>query len=372
MRKSAVLYSLSPKPMEKCTVRTKSGNEQSVTIRDVARAAGVSAGTVSRALKNRYGMSEETRNKVIEVAQQLGYGLEQRRSRKLRRILFLLHRQHQGVHSNLFYSPVLHGAEDTCAEAGIALSFASVGSEAQAEEQIRMHEPDAIICAGYFEADVLKAVCRSSLPLVLVDHCMEGISSINDDNAAGGYAVVRHLLESGYKRIAFISGPPAHYSIRLREQGYRQALYDAAILTDPAYVAVYADGLDPAEASARCMDFLLDLPVRPDAVFAFNDLTALVAISRCQRRGLRVPEDIGVCGYDDIVSAATAHPALTTVSVDKEGLGREAVRQIQALTSGEVIPTSFFQPVRLVVRESSAGPFTRLREQVKRPLQSRQ
>ena len=335
----------------------KSGKEQSVTIRDVAREAGVSAGTVSRALKGRYGMSEETRSRIVEIARRLGYSLEQLRSRKLRRILFLLHRQHQGVHSNLFYSPVLHGAEDACAETGIALSFASVGSETQAEEQIRAHEPDAIICAGYFEPDVLKAVCRAGLPVVLADHCMEGIPSINDDNFAGGYAVVHHLLERGYRRIAFISGPPAHYSIRLREQGYRQALYDAAILTDPAYVVAYPDGLDPAEASARSMDHLLDLPLPPDAVFAFNDLTALVAISRCQRRGLRIPDDIGICGYDDIVSAATAHPALTTVSVDKEGLGREVVRQLVQPGAGDVLTTTgFLQPVRLVIRESSAGP----------------
>ena len=92
-------------------------------------------------------------------------------------------------------------------------------------------------------------------------------------------------------------------------------------------------------------------------MFAFNDLTALVAISRCQRRGLRIPDDIGICGYDDIVSAATAHPALTTVSVDKEGLGREVVRQLVQPGAGDVLTTTgFLQPVRLVIRESSAGP----------------
>lgn len=328
-------------------------SSSSVTVRDIARAAGVSAGTVSRALKNQQGMSEETRLRVFEVAARLGYDLENLRVRRLRRVLFLLHKQHQGGHSNLFYSPVLHGAEDACAEAGIALSFASVGLEQNVADLVRTHEADGIICAGFFESEVLQSILQIGLPISLVDHYAPDTVSINDDNFTGAYTLVQHLLQRGYQRIAFISGPVSHYSIRLRERGYRKALFDAGILADPDYTVYYQEGIDQVEASARCMDQLLALPTPPDAVFAFNDLTALVAMNRCQRQGLRIPEDMGLCGYDDIASAAMAHPTLTTVAVEKEALGRDAVH---CLIHGAGTQLERMHPVRLVVRESTGGP----------------
>lgn len=324
-----------------------------VTIRDIALAAGVSAGTVSRALKSQQGMSEETRTRIFEVATQLGYDHDHLRVRRLRRVLFLLHKQHQGAQTNWFYSTVLHGVEDACREAEIALSFASLGGEHNVADLVRVHEPNAIICAGYFEGEVLQSVLRCGLPVVVVDHYTPDAPCINDDNYAGAYAAVQHLLQRGYQRVAFISGPVNHHSIRLRERGYRKALFDANVLADPDYVVAYPDGLDPAEASAECMDRLLALPHPPDAVFAFNDLTALVALNRCQRVGLRVPQDMGICGYDDVDVAASAHPTLTTVSVGKEALGREAVAWlIEGVDSG----AQSIHPVQLIVRESSTGP----------------
>ena len=105
-----------------------------------------------------------------------------------------------------------------------------------------------------------------------------------------------------------------------------------------------------------CFAHIRRIHGRSYAIFAFNDLTALVALGRCQRRGLRVPEDIGICGYDDIASAATAHPSLTTVAVEKEALGREAVTWLLDAT-GTTLKS--VHPVRLVIRESSLGPQAR-------------
>lgn len=324
-----------------------------VTIRDIALAAGVSAGTVSRALKSQQGMSEETRTRIFGVATQLGYDLDHLRARRLRRVLFLLHKQHQGAQTNWFYSTVLHGVEDACREAEIALSFASLGAEQNVADLVRVHEPNAIVCAGYFENELLQSVLQCGLPVVVVDHYTPDAPCINDDNYAGAYAAVQHLLQRGYRRIAFISGPVSHHSIRLRERGYRKALFDAHVLGDPDYVVAYPEGLDAAEASGVCMDRLLALPHPPDAIFAFNDLTALAALNRCQRAGLRVPEDMGICGYDDVDVAASAHPSLTTVSVNKEALGREAIAW---LIKGVAPGTQSIHSVQLIARESSTGP----------------
>lgn len=324
-----------------------------MTIRDIAQAAGVSPGTVSRALKSQQGMSEATRAKVLEAAARLGYGRDHLRKPSVRRVLFLLHKQHDNAHSNLFYAPVLHGVEEACRLAGIALSFAALGPGHNVAELVRLHGAHAIVCAGYFEAELLQAVQRCGLPLVAVDHFTPFAACINDDNYAGAYAAVQHLLARGYQRIAFISGPVQHHSIRLRERGYRKALFDAQVLADPDYVVAYPEGLDAQAASVHCMDALLALPTPPDAVFAYNDMTALAALHCCQRQGLRVPEDIGICGYDGIAASASAHPPLSTVLVDKEALGRAAVAWLLQ-DSGSTAES--MHPVQLVVRESSAGP----------------
>lgn len=323
-----------------------------VTVREIARVAGVSVGTVSRALKSQQGMSQATRDKVFEVARALGYDLGNLRGARLRRVLFVLHRQHGGQ-ANLFYSAVLHGLEAACQEAGIALSFASLGPEQSVPELVRMHEPQGIVSAGYFEHEVLAALQACGLPLVAVDHWAESLPCINDDNFHGAYQAVRHLLDRGYQRIAFIGGPAQHHSIRQRERGYRKALFDAGVLADPDYTVTYNEGTDPSAASTHCMQQLMQLPRAPDAVFAFNDITALVALQYCQRQGLRVPQDVGVCGYDDIASAAAAHPALTTVAVDKQRLGREA---LAVLLASPTEAQEHIHPVDLVVRESCTGP----------------
>ena len=121
-----------------------------VTIRDIAQATGLSSGTISRALKNQAGMTDATRLKVQDAAQRMGYDFSQLRKVRIRRIAFLLHSQHNTLASSPFFSPVLHGAEEACRREGIALSFNVVGPAAPVMEQIRLHQPDALLCAGFF------------------------------------------------------------------------------------------------------------------------------------------------------------------------------------------------------------------------------
>lgn len=321
-----------------------------VTIRDIAREVGVSIGTVSRALKGQPGLTEDTRQQVLEVARQMGYNLGKLRPVKARRIAFLLHRQHNSLSHNPFYSPVLHGVEGACRKAGVALSYASVGPNDSIDETLNLLEADALLCVGYFEPGLLTALRRSGKPIVLVDHFAAGLPSANTDNFNGAYLATQHLIASGRKRIAFISGPPEHYSIAHRLRGYRQALTDAGRIPDPSLEAVRTPPEDES-ASYEAMQRLLALPNPPDAVFAYNDATALLAIKACHDRGLRVPTDVAVVGFDDVAAAAHSSPTLTTVSVDKEALGREGVRLLlypQPRGAGQVVV-----PVRLVLRQSS-------------------
>lgn len=327
--------------------------DRGVTIRELAEAAGVSIGTVSRALKGQPGLSEQTRAQVLSVAQQLGYDTAKLRTGKPRRILFLYSRTIGSLANNPFYSYVLHGAETACRDPGVPLSIMSVVGGDDIAGQIRRHEADALLVAGYIDPEAMEAVRQCELPLVLVDHFYPGVRCVNDDNLRGGWLATQHLLEGGARRIAAIFGPLAHYSVSLRAKGFRRALFEAGRLFDPDYEVILDPSLEYRDAGRDAMRRLLELPSPPDAVFVYNDSTAMTAIEYCQEQGLRVPEDIRFVGYDDIEEAARFKPPLTTVKMDKEALGYMAAR---ALMEGDVAPNEASLPVELVVRDSSRAP----------------
>jgi DNA-binding LacI/PurR family transcriptional regulator len=339
-------------------------DKRGVTIRELAQAAGVSIGTVSRALKGQPGLSEQTRGQVLEVAQQLGYDVGKLRTGKPRRMLFLYSRHVGSLANNPFYSYVLHGAETACREAGVPLSLMSVQAGEDVAGLVRRHEADALLGAGYFAPEAMEAIRRCELPLVLVDHFYPGVRCINDDNQLGAWLATRHLLDGGAKRVAAIFGPMTHYSVSLRARGFRRALFEAGRLFDPDYEVTLDQALEYRDAGRDAMRRLLALPEPPDAVFVYNDSTALYAMELCHERGLRVPEDIRFIGYDDIEEAAHSKPPLSTVKMDKEALGHGAAR---ALIEGDIAPSDASLPVELVVRESSraveAAPAAKPRRQ---------
>ena len=241
------------------------------------------------------------------------------------------------------------GIEDLCREQGIALSFLSIGPGDAVSEQIRVHQPDALICAGFFEPELLALIQQMRLPLVLVDLWAPGLPCVNPDNAQGGYLATKHLIDQGRRRIAFLASTLAHYSIRQREKGYRQALYEARLLMPPEYEAIAPPLLDTEQSLVEAVNELLALPEPPDAIFTYNDAAALVVERVCAERGLRIPEDIALVGFDDIEAAAWSQPPLTTIAVDKQQLGREALRLLLEEKAAE----NLFLPVKLVVRSSS-------------------
>lgn len=338
-----------PSDSENAVMTTASATP--VTIRDIAKFAGLSAGTISRALKNEPGLTETTRQAVLEAARQLGYDFCKLRRKRIRRLTFLLHRQHNTAASSPFYSPVLHGAEEACRKQGIVLSFMAVGPADGVTEQLRMHAPDAIVCAGFFEPELLNALRATGKPLVLIDMKLRGYSSVNPANMMGGYIATKHLINLGRTRIGMISGSLSHYSVRERNRGYRQALFDANMLADPRLEASLPDGVDLETGAFEAMQSLLALPHPPDAVFCYNDSAALVAMRCCLAAGLKVPHDVSIVGFDDISSAVLGHRPLTTLRIDKKELGALGVELL--LAGQQDPPVEKVSPVELVVRAST-------------------
>ena len=325
----------------------------STTIRDIARAANVSIGTVSRALKNQPGLSEATRARVVETAQRLGYDAAQLRP-KIRRLTFLLHRQHNNFAASPFFSHVLHGVENACRARGIVPSLLTAGPTEDIAEQLRLHAPDAIAVAGFIEPETLAALVAMDRPLVLIDLWAPNLRSVNLDNGAGAALAMRHLFAMNRTRVAFIGGSLAHYSIAQRALGYRRAFFEAGLLFDPSLETTIDASLPPDMAAARAMQRLIEThrAKLPNAVFAYNDVAALAAMRVCLAHGLRVPDDIAIVGFDDIPASAHAVPPLTTISADKEALG---VRGVELLLDDAPHEIDVRLPVELVVRASSGG-----------------
>jgi DNA-binding LacI/PurR family transcriptional regulator len=159
----------------------------------------------------------------------------------------------------------------------------------------------------------------------------------------------RHLLDCGRRRIAFLSGSLAHFSIREREHGYRRALYEAGVLGDPDLEAIAAPGFNVEDGAAEATRRLIEQPRGVDAIFAYNDAAALAAMRMCQSLGRRVPDDVAIVGFDDIPAAAGALIPLTTMRVDVEALGRSGV---DLLVRGGPTDQHLTLPVKLVVRSS--------------------
>jgi DNA-binding LacI/PurR family transcriptional regulator len=214
-----------------------------------------------------------------------------------------------------------------------------------------MHAPDAIVCAGFFEPELLSALRATGKPLVLIDMKLRGYSSVNPDNFMGGYLATKHLIGLGRTRIGMISGSLAHYSVRERNKGYRQALFESGMLADPRLEASLPEGVDLETGAAEAMQSLLALPNPPDAVFCYNDSAALVAMRCCLAAGLTVPHDVSIVGFDDISSAVLGHRPLTTLRIDKKQLGAMGVELL--LRDQQEPPIEQVAPVELIVRAST-------------------
>lgn len=323
-----------------------------VTVRELARLAGVSIGTVSRSLKGQPGPSALTRAEVLRIADEQGYDLGRLRVGKARRVLLVYNRSLQGsLAANHFYSYVLHGVETACRDADeVVLSVLSVAPTDDIVSRVKRHEPDGLLSVGYFDTECMDALRSCELPMVLADHFVPGLRCVNDDNLNGALLATQHLIDTGAKRIGAIFGPPVHHSIALRTKGFRRALFEARVLADPELEVTLDPDLPYSEASRKAMRQLLALPQRPDAVFTYNDITALHAIEACHAAGVRVPQDIRFIGYDDIDAAAHSQPSLSTVRLDKEALGYTAA---MALIEGDTEPADTLLPVELVLRGSS-------------------
>ncbi|MGC5167189.1 LacI family DNA-binding transcriptional regulator [Luteimicrobium sp. DT211] len=316
---------------------------------DVAREAGVSVATVSKVVNGRYGVAQETLDRVQGVIERLGYeaslGAQSLRSRRTHVLGILV------AEFEPFSAELLKGASDAITGTGyelLAYSGGSRGADVGWERRYLSRLSGTLIDGAVIVTPTVVDT-NHGVPVVAVDPHTgpSGLPTIDSDNYAGAVAATRYLLDLGHSRIGFLAGRGDLESSRLREAGFRQAMADAGLEVDPSLVRVGSYIRDAAAGPARD---LLSRPDRPTAIFASNDLSALATMEVARELGVRVPDDVSIIGFDNVPESALATPPLTTISQPLHQMGAEALRLLVDLIDGVERDVHVRLPTALVER----------------------
>lgn len=307
--------------------------KQPVTMKDIAQEAGVSIATVSMIMnKKDLSISQVTRDKVLKIAQDMNYipnsmarSLVTRKSNTLGLILPSI--------TNPFYPEIARGAEDRARRSNYSVIICSTDDRLDQENKyidiLLEKMVDGIIFAHSEErpqqGEEIQKIEKCRLPIAVVDRDFEAanvVGKILIDNHRAAYEATTYLLEKGYKKIAYIAGPPSTKTGQDRIEGYKKALLDYGIEYDPAYVKI---GSYKGKWGKEGTNELLKEGISFDAVFCGNDLIAISAMKALKDAGIKVPEEVGIMGFDGIQMGSMVDPELTTIKQPNYEMGYEAV-----------------------------------------------
>lgn len=314
-------------------------NKPQITIKDIAKALGVSPSTVSRALKDNPDISQETRDAVHKYAQEHNYkpnalalNLRTSRSNTIGVIIPQL------VHH--FFSCVLSGIEATAAKAGYNILVAQSNEEYEREVKIVHSFLAARVCGvitslakDTVKYDHYQELLNNNIPIVFYDRICTGINTerVVVDDYAGSFAAVEYMIQTGCKRIFFYSGPPHLEISKNRRNGYLDAMKKYKIPVDDSMIKF----CDTREQAIAITPDILEEKNRPDGFFAINDETASGILYACKQARLKIPEEVSICGFTDGAIAQNTDPKLTTVEQHGEEVGESAINILIEKIDGE-------------------------------------
>lgn len=308
-----------------------------ITLKMVAERAGVSVNTVSRAINNKSDINEETKKRVLKVAQELGYvqnatavALRTKKTRTLGVVI--------ADNRNPFYAEVLNGIEEAAREKNYHIILANTQRDYQKEEEainllLAKRVDGLLITPVQDRNDDIKKLIEANIPFVIVGRDFENIEvdAVYNDEVKGGFFATEYLIKKGHKRIAFINGFLHKSPAQGRLEGYKKALKEHGIPLDDMMVSVGdIDVEDGYERTKQMLEKNLDFT----AIFAYNDMMAFGAMQVIKEKGLRIPEDIGLVGYDDIPFSSLISPSLSTIRLKKQELGAESVKLLLSRING--------------------------------------
>ncbi|MDG0789747.1 LacI family transcriptional regulator [Cohnella ginsengisoli] len=295
------------------------------TIYDIARAAGVSTATVSKVMNNKGKISEKTRSKIKRIMQEQRYEpsvmASAMKGKGTRTIAFII-----PDIDNPIYAEYLKRIEACGHELGYTIVMATTERDPEKEERhlslLRSKVDGYIIAARFSNLGLLKALIEDGVPIALFSHERDELSvdSVTVDDYLGGYRATEYLIELGHARIGMVGEDTISSQERIR--GYRQALRDSGIKTEESLIRVGGHTIDGAAEQAG---HLLERADRPTAIFGYNDICAVGAMLAARARGIRMPDELSVIGFDDTMLCHIVEPKLSSVSMPTQEMGDQVV-----------------------------------------------
>lgn len=327
---------------------------------DIARLAGVSISTVSRALSGSDLIPETTRQRIAALARSLNYqvnaGAANLRKKDIQTVGVVMLSDEMQTPSDPFILSILGHVADALDARGMSLLLSRIcpGRSSQMSAMVESGQVAGLIVIGQLTYhDELNALYARGIPMVVwganLDDCLYPV--VGSDNYLGGLLAGRHLAAQGCQRIAFV-GDATHPETRLRFEGYRAALAEAAL---PFLPELHLPVQFGTTRTREAMRQWLDEGHRFDGIFTISDVTAITAMGVLSERGIKVPQEVKVVGYDDVAIAAHLHPGLSTVRQPIPQAGAALVDMLMQVIQGQR-PNSTLLLTELIVRESSVDP----------------
>lgn len=324
-----------------------------VTIKDVAKRAGVALSTASYALNNSTKVSKTTKEKVERAARELNYkknglaaDLKKTKTNTIALILSDL--------SGPYYSELIRGVQDVAIKNGYDLIACSTigGSESTAIKFLKEKRADGVIIQAHnIDDNVILQAARKGFPLIVLDRKLNHkfIVNVEVDNIEGGYKITQHLIDKGNKKIAYISGPWNSLDNKLRFEGYLKALEDNNLTYNDKWNIT---GNFTRKGGYEATKNLISQGDLPEAVFFGNDEMAIGGLEAFKENDIHLPEDISIVGFDDIELAEYVSPSLTTIKQPKYELGALSVDLILKVLSGKGVDPHYTLYAELIERSS--------------------
>lgn len=348
-----------------------------ITIKDIAKALGLSTSTVSRALRGSYEISPETKKLVIEYAEQYNYrpnpialSLKERRSRSIGVVVCEI--------ANNFFSQAINGIESIAYNRGyhviISQSHESYDREVVNVEHLASRSVDGLLVSLSSETEHIehfKNLHEKGFPIVFFDRITEEIETFKVvvDNYKGAYDATQHLVDSGYTKIAHVTSSP-HLSIsKERLDGYKAALADNGIALNESYIRYCNHGGMIYTELEDAVKSLVQLKDRPDAIFSAGDRLTISCLNALRSIGLKIPDDIALVGFSNSPLAELLNPALSVVKQPAFEMGQVATELLIKLIESKRPVTEFEKVVlqtEIFTRESSAGKITEKKSKTKK------
>ena len=329
------------------------GNIMSITMKKIAEIAKVNISTVSRALNNDTSISENVKQRILEIADQHDY---KRRIALKTNITYMIDKRFFLMSSN-FYNRIIESIENEVKKQGYAFHLSFVEPQRFVVTNMNVKNTAGIIITSWQYDEFIQELMMTGIPVILVDFYQpnKNIVSILSDKIDGVFTAIEYLASIGHRRVLYLQGDSSLWGSRDRYIGYKRAV-EIFGLDDEEGLVIDCD--ISISGAYKAMNSFFDSAEKfPTAIMGANDIVAIGAMEAIKERGLKIPDDISVFGYDDIDLAREVVPKLSTMRVEKQRMGRLAVQQLMNMINNNI---SEFDKIiikpSLVVRESTAAP----------------